>query len=381
VRWAWAEIDLDAISHNVHVVRRAVAPSGVWAVVKADAYGHGAVDVARTALAAGAQGLCVALVEEGIALRRAGIAAPVLLLSEQPAEQAGDIVAHDLQPTVSTVDGVTVLAAAVLRNPTRARIHVHLKLDTGMHRAGAQPAGAVEMVRAIVADPCLELASIFTHLAMADEPSAAANALQVRRFDAAVDDVRAAGYDVPLVHIANSAAALALPDTRRDLVRLGIAMYGIEPGPGVADLCGELRPALSLHARVSSVRQVAAGEGVSYGWRHVFTTETKVATVPIGYADGVPRRLFGTGGEVLVHRTRRPIVGVVTMDQLMVDCGDLPVAVGDDVVLLGAQRDGTGSDARGDAIPAEEWAARLGTIGYEIVCGISKRITRRPANS
>lgn len=376
MRWAWAEVDLEAIAHNVAVVRRIVAPSGVWAVVKADGYGHGAVGVARTALAAGAEGLCVALVEEGVALREAGVTAPILLLSEQPPEQAAEIVAFELQPTLASPEGVAAISAAIGGAPG-APFAVHLKLDTGMHRAGAQPGDALEMVKAIIGSRALRLASIFTHLATADEPSAPANALQLRRFDEALAEIRAPGYEVPLVHIANSAGALALPETRRDFVRLGVAMYGIEPGPGVADLCAELRPALSLRARISAVKTVAAGEGVSYGLRHVFDRDTVVATVPIGYADGVPRRLFGTGGEVLIHGARRPIVGVVTMDQLMIDCGDVAVDVGDEVVLIGAQIGAAGCDA----IPAEEWAARLGTIGYEIVCGISKRITRRPAHS
>jgi len=377
VRWAWAEVDLDAIAHNVEVVRRVVAPSAVWAVVKADGYGHGALDVAHAALAAGAEGLCVALVQEGVALREAGVTAPILLLSEQPPEQAEEIVAFDLQPTLASADGVAAMSAAGALGGASGRVAVHLKVDTGMHRAGAQPESAVGMVRAIAAAGGLRLASIFTHLATADEPTSPANAIQIGRFDEALAEIRAAGLEVPRVHVANSAAALALADARRDLVRLGIAMYGIEPGPGVADLCADLRPALSLHARVSAVKTVAAGEGISYGLRHVFDRDTVVATVPIGYADGVPRRLFGTGGEVLLHGARRPIVGVVTMDQLMIDCGDTPVAVGDEVVLIGAQIGGAGCDA----IPAEEWAARLGTIGYEIVCGISKRITRRPAHS
>jgi alanine racemase len=374
MRWAWAEIDLDAIANNVGVVRRAVAPSAVWAVVKADGYGHGAIDVARTALGAGVDGLCVAVVQEGVELRRAGIVAPILLLSEQPFEQANEIIGADLQPTVCTPAGIDALALAARARSLTTPVPVHLKLDTGMHRAGADPHDAVAMVRAIAGYEELRLASVFTHLAMADEPSAPSNAKQLQRFDDALSALGDAGYEVPLVHIANSAGALALPATHRDLVRLGIAMYGIEPGPGVADLCGGLRPAMSLHARVSAVRTVTAGEGISYGLRHVFTRDTVVATVPIGYGDGVPRRLFGTGGEVLIHGVRRPIVGVVTMDQLMIDAGDLAVSVGDEVVLIGAQCGPAGTDA----IAAEEWATRLGTIGYEIVCGISKRIVRRP---
>ena len=370
-RWAWAEIDLDAIAHNVGVVAQAVAPAAVWAVVKADAYGHGATQVAHAALEAGASGLCVALVQEGVTLRADGITAPILLLSEQHGH-AEAIVANGLTPTLYSVGEAEALDVAA-RSAGRTPLDVHVKIDTGMHRVGVQPAGAVALVAAITAMAGLRFAGVFTHLAVADEPTSPANALQLGRFDAVLDDLRRAGIEPPVVHAANSAAALAMPEARHDLVRLGIAMYGIEPGAGVRHLCGDLRPALSLHARVSMVKTVAAGEGVSYGLRHVCPADTRVATVPIGYADGVPRRLFGTGGEVLVHGLRRPIIGVVTMDQLMIDCGDLPVAVGDEVVLIGGQAGPHGSDA----ITAEEWATRLGTIGYEIVCGVSKRIERR----
>ncbi|MCU1399955.1 MAG: alr [Acidimicrobiales bacterium] len=376
MRWAWAEVDLAAIAHNIEVVRRTLVsdgttPAAVWAVVKADGYGHGAVSVARAALDAGAVGLCVALTQEGVALRDAGVSAPILVLSEQPAEDAAAIVAHALIPTVYTPAGITALDGAARGGA--ARVGVHLKVDTGMHRAGAQPAEAVAAADAIAGSAGLHLAGVFTHLAVADEPGAPSNTLQLDRFDEVLAALRAAGHEPPVVHAANSAATLTLPAARRDLVRLGIAMYGIEPGPEISRVCGELRPALSLHARVSLVKTVSAGEGVSYGLRHVFEREAVVATVPIGYADGVPRRLFGNGGEVLLHGRRVPIVGVVTMDQLMIDCGDLQVAVGDEVVLIGAQRGSAGSDA----ITAEEWAARLGTIGYEVVCGISKRIDRR----
>ena len=367
MRWAWAEVNLDAIANNVTVVRAAVAPSEVWAVVKADGYGHGAVAVARAAIAAGATRLCVALTQEGVALRQAGIDAPILLLSEQPPDDAEAIVANALTPTVYSMGAIEEIAAVA--QPGDA---VHLKIDTGMHRVGASPDDAVDLAAAVAAAG-LHLEGVFTHLAMADEPGAASNELQLRRFDDTIESLAAAGHRPSIVHAANSAAALALPDSRRDAVRLGIALYGIEPGPAVSDLCAGLRAALSLHARVSMVKQVAAGEGISYGLRHRFAAPATVATVPIGYADGVSRRLFQTGGEVLVHGKRLPIVGVVTMDQLLLDCGDVEVAVGDEVVLIGGQVGRHGSDA----VPAEEWAARLGTIGYEVVCGISGRVPRR----
>ncbi len=221
--------------------------------------------------------------------------------------------------------------------------------------------------------PTLRLEGVATHLATADQPGHPAVAAQLAAFDRVLAELDAEQARPPLVHVANSAAALAVPAARHSLVRAGIALYGIEPGPGVAHLCRDLRPALTLRARVSYVKRVAAGEGISYGLRHTFERDTNVATVPLGYADGVPRRLFEQGGQVLIGGRRRPIVGVVTMDQLMVDCGDDPVAIGDEVVLIGTQTGPAGTAQ----IRAEEWAERLGTIGYEIVCGISRRIERR----
>ena len=375
VRWAWADVDLDAIAHNVEHLRAVVAPSAVWAVVKANGYGHGAVEVARAAMVAGAQGLCVALAEEGAQLRVAGIDAPILVLSEQPVEAADDIVRFRLMATVYTVEFVEALASAA-RGRGVGGVPVHLKIDTGMQRVGVAVDGAAAMVAAVEAHaPALRLVGVFTHLALADEPDDPFTADQLGRFDDAVD-----ALSLPpgvLVHAANSAGALAHPDARRSFVRAGIAIYGISPGHGVDELCGSLRPAMSLRARVSYVKRVAAGSRISYGLRHVFERDTTVATVPIGYADGVPRRLFETGGEVLIGGRRRPVVGVITMDQLMVDCGDDSVEIGDEVVLIGSQ-DGPGGR---EIIRAEDWADRLGTIGYEIVCGIGGRVPRRHARN
>jgi len=371
-RWAWVDVDLDAIRHNVDVLRTVVAPSDVWVVVKANGYGHGAPEVAAAALDAGAAGLCVALVEEGVELRAHGIDAPILVLSEQPSESAATIVANDLTPTVYTNGFIDAVAAAVLA-AGRTECPVHVKVDTGMQRVGARPeavAGLVTRVRE--QSPALRLAGLFTHLAVADEPDDEFTTVQLGRFDEVVS-VTGVAEGVAL-HAANSAGALAHPAARRSFVRAGIAVYGVSPGHGVDDLCGDLRPALALRARVSFVKKVSAGSRISYGLRHTFDRDTTVATVPIGYADGVPRRLSSTGGEVLIAGRRRPIVGVVTMDQLMVDCGPAdPVAVGDEVVLIGEQvgRDGP------QRIRAEDWADRLGTIGYEIVCGIGTRVPRR----
>jgi alanine racemase len=213
------------------------------------------------------------------------------------------------------------------------------------------------------------LAGAFTHLAVADHPDDPYNTLQIESLNEVVRTLALAGHQPPLVHAANSAATLALPESRFDVVRAGIAIYGISPGAALDQLAGALRPALSLRARVSHVKQVVAGDRISYGLRHRFANNTTVATLPLGYADGVPRRLFAAGGEVLIGGRRRPIVGVVTMDHLMVDCGNDDITIGDEGVLIGSQ--GV------ESILATEWADRLGTIGYEVVCGISARIDRR----
>ena len=368
-RWAWAEVDLGAVRHNIAHIREVVAPSAVWAVVKADGYGHGAIDVARAAIDAGAEGLCVALTSEGIELRRAGIDAPILLLSEQPEDNAPHIVRYRLTPSVYTR---RFLDALVAEGP--AGMPVHFKIDTGMQRVGAHPHAVPAFVACVEERaPAIRLAGVFTHLADADDPNDRATLHQLEQFDTALRHIS----DGPLVHAANSAAALSCPDSRRSLVRIGIAMYGLSPGHGVDHLCGELRPAMELLARVSYVKQVRAGSRISYGSRHTFDRDTTVATIPIGYADGVPRRLSTTGGGVLIGGRLRPIVGSITMDQLMVDCGDDEVRVGDDVVLIGEQ-DGPDGPV---SIRAEEWADRLGTIGYEIVCGISQRVPRVPRRS
>jgi len=368
-RWAWAEVDLDAIAHNVGEIRRLSAPSAVWAVVKANGYGHGAVPCAKAALAAGAEGLCVALTEEGLALRVAGIDAPVLVLSQQPPEQFDALATADLTPVLYEPWAVDAFAAAVVRAGRRDQ-PVHVKVDTGMHRVGASIGDVVALAeRVAAAAPTLRLDGLASHLAVADEPEDPFTSLQMQRLDDALASLRAAGIDPPLVHLANSAGALAHPAARRSFVRAGIAIYGIEPGPEVPALALTLRPAMSLRARVSFVRRIGAGERISYGLRHCFDQETTVATLPIGYADGVPRRLAACGGEVLIGGRRRAITGVVTMDQLMVDCGDDDVSAGDEAVLIGEQG--------GDRIRAEDWAAALDTIGYEIVCGISARVPRR----
>ena len=367
-RWAWAEVHTGLISHNVAIVAQRTAPVPVWVVVKANGYGHGAVPVANAALAGGATGLCVAIVDEGVALRRAGITAPILLLSEQPPELADLIVGYQLTPTVTTTRGAAVLAASAAA--ADQTINVHIKVDTGMHRVGVSPEEAVSLASFISSYESLNIEGVYTHFAVADEPSHVANVAQLNSFNTVLENLSARGINPPLVHAANSAASLANEASRFTMVRLGIAAYGLRPGAGVADLCAGLIPAMSLKARVSAVRWVEAGEAVSYGLTRPLTKGSLIATVPIGYADGVPRALGRTNVQVLVNGVPRTIAGTVTMDQLMIDCeSDSSVMVGDEVVLIGKQGE--------QSVTADDWADALGTIGYEIVCGISSRIFRR----
>jgi alanine racemase len=367
-RWAWAEVHTGLISHNVAIVAQRTAPVQVWAVVKANGYGHGAVQVANAALAGGATGLCVAIVDEGVALRRAGITVPILLLSEQPAELADLIVGYQLTPTVTTTRGAAVLAASAAA--ADQTVKVHIKVDTGMHRVGVAPNEVVSLASFISSYESLTIEGIYTHFAVADDPSHPANAAQLSAFNTVLENLSSHGINPPLVHAANSAAALANEPSRFTMVRLGIAMYGLRPGAGVADLCAGLIPAMSLKARVSAVRWVEAGEAVSYGLVRPLTKGSLIATVPIGYADGVPRALGRTNIQVLLNGVPRSFAGTITMDQLMIDCeSDSSVMVGDEVVLIGKQGE--------HSVTADDWAEALGTIGYEIVCGISPRIFRR----
>jgi alanine racemase len=367
-RWAWAEVHTGLIQHNVAIVAQRVAPAQVWTVVKANAYGHGAVPVAQAALAAGATGLCVAIVDEGVALRRAGITAPILLLSEQPAELAEFIVGYGLTPTVTSTRGAATIANAAAA--AQRVVKVHLKIDTGMHRVGVAPDEAVMLAKFITSFPSLELEGVFTHFAVADEPEHEANARQLSTFLSTLDQLAQAQIVPPLIHAANSAAALADEESRFTLVRSGITTYGLTPGEGVNELCAGLIPAMSLKGKVSAVRWIEANDAVSYGLRRPVTQASLIATVPIGYADGIPRALGATDIAVLINGKPRHFAGTVTMDQVMIDCGsDSAVTVGDEVVFIGRQGD--------HVVTADDWARATGTIGYEIVCGISSRIHRR----
>jgi alanine racemase len=381
-----AIVDLGAVSHNVAEFVRIAAPAKVCAVVKADGYGHGAVQSAEAALRGGATWLAVAMVEEAIELRDAGITAPTLLLSEFPLAAASAIVQHDMTATVYSSARIQALnTAAVAANQV---VNVHLKIDTGMHRVGAHPSEVVALVTELASCPGLRHTGTFTHFAIADSPGDPYTEEQVVRFNLALDAMRLAGFNPGIVHAANSAGSLAHDMARLDMVRLGVSMYGNDPDSALPAYAYDvkLQPVLSLISAISHVKVVPAGARISYGLRHEFKVDSIVATVPIGYADGVPRSLSSNGGEVLIGGRRMPIVGRVTMDQIMVDCGPvtslaqtnadgvlvngaptMPVS-GDEVVLLGTQGN--------ESISPWDWALMLDTIAYEITCSITKRVPR-----
>ncbi|MGH9032779.1 MAG: alanine racemase [Acidimicrobiia bacterium] len=369
-RRVWGEVDLGALRGNVARLCETAAPAQLLAVVKANGYGHGAHEVARAAVDAGARWLGVATVWEGVELtrRRPRLPVPILVLSEPTNTVAAEaVVARGLTPVVYTLPGIERLAKAMVDVGARDPLPVHLKVDTGMHRVGCVPDEAVVLAETIAARDELALEGVCTHFAVADEPDNPYTPAQITRFEAVVAALGSRGLRPRLVHASNSAGLLAFPDARYDLVRVGIALYGVPPVRALADRV-PLEPVLTIKARVSHVQWLDAGERVSYGLRYTLPARARIATVPVGYADGVPRNLGLRGGEVLVGGHRHPIAGTVTMDQLLVDVGEAEVRVGDEVVLIGRQGD--------EQVTALEWAEHLETIGYEIVCGIGSRVPR-----
>ena len=361
-----ATIDLAALRHNVAVLAEQAGTLQLWAVVKANAYGHGAVQCAQAALAAGAHGLCVALTQEAVELRTAGIDAPIMVLSEQPVSDAPILVAHRVVCVAYNEHYISALASAAATQAERTL--VHLKIDTGMHRVGVAPAAAVARAQMIAHSKHLVLDGVMTHLATADDPTHSATMQQVAAFTDAVRDIRAVVPDLQHVHVANSAATLRELGIDCTLVRAGIALYGLQPGAGVASLVAGLQPVMALRTRVLHVQRLAAGQGVSYGLRTVLDRDSTIATLPLGYADGIARRAWQTSARVLVGGRARRIVGVVTMDQMMVDCGDDAVAVDDEAVIFGTQSQ--------QSVTVDDWATALDTISYEVVCAISPRVPR-----
>jgi alanine racemase len=361
-----AEIDLDALRENVRLLADSAGDAELWAVVKANAYGHGSVPCAKAALTAGASGLCVALTQEAVELRESGIEAPIMVLSEQPIGDIALLVRHGVICVAYNEHYITALDAESGRQGTRTL--VHLKVDTGMHRVGVGPSDAQSRARTIAGLSHLTLDGLMTHLATADDPGHPATKRQIDEFRKVLHAVKSSAPHLRHVHVANSAATLRQLLPEATMVRVGISMYGLQAGDGVADLSSSLRAVMSLVTRASHVQRVRAGEGVSYGLRAVLEHDTNIVTLPLGYADGVARRSWATPARVLLGGKPRRIVGVVTMDQMMVDCGDDEIRIGDEAVIFGRQ---------GNAVVrVEDWAAALDTITYEVVCAVSDRVPR-----
>ena len=363
-----AVVDLGAIAHNVGVLAEHAGSAQLMAVVKADGYGHGAVPVARAALAAGAAELGVATVDEALTLRAGGITAPVLAWLHRPGTDFAPALNADVQIAVSSLRQLAELLDAVRRTGRTATVTV--KADTGMNRNGVGPGDYPALITALgraAAEGAIRLRGLMSHLACADEPGHPANTAQARRFAALRAQAAAQGVNFEVAHLANSAAAMTRPDLACDMVRPGIAVYGLAPVPDRGDL--GLVPAMTLKSVVVLVRSVAAGDAVSYGGTWVAGRDTTVALLPIGYADGVPRALSGRF-QVLINGRCRPSVGRVCMDQFVVDLGPGPadVAEGDEAVLFGPGR-------RGEPT-AQDWADALGTIHYEVVTGLHGRVGR-----
>ena len=360
----WAEIDLSAIRHNIGVLRSIAAGAEVMGVVKGYAYGHGNPECAAAMLGGGATRLGVARVAEALHLREAGIEAPIHVFTEPPPHAAETLVANDLVAAVYTEPFASALSDAAVA--AGRKVPVHVKLDTGMHRVGLLSddiPGAIERLALL---PGLEIEGVWSHLAVADVPDHPFTRKQLDLFAELVARIEGAGIEVRYRHIANSAATMSVPESHYDLVRCGIASFGLWPSPALADM-KDLRPALSLRARVNMTKRLQAGEALSYGLRYEVEREGRVVTVPAGYADGYDRRLSGRA-DVLVRGKRYKVSGTVCMDQFMVDVGEDPVEVGDIVTLIGADGD--------QRIGAEELAEHIGTINYEVTTRIPSRVPR-----
>ncbi len=364
---AWAEIDKVALYQNLRQIQQLLRhPTQLMAVVKADAYGHGALTVARTAIEAGAGGLCVATVSEGIQLRQGGIKATILLLGATNTPEQVKAIAHwQLEPTLCNPQQALVFSETL--SGLNQTLPVHLKLDTGMTRLGMPWQDAIEFVRLVQQLPNLEIASVYSHLATADSPDPTVMRQQHERFKNAIAQLQAGGITPPRLHLANSAATLTDSALHYDWVRVGLALYGLYPAQHLQKLI-HLKPVMQVKARITQIKTIPPGTGISYGHQFISNRQMRLAVVGIGYADGVPRNLSNRMN-VIIQGQQVPQIGAITMDQLMLDVSDIPnIQVGEIVTLIG--QDGE------EQISADDWAMALGTISWEIICGFKHRLPR-----
>lgn len=365
----WAEVNLDSLAENMRNIRRITSPSAkVLAVVKADAYGHGALEAAQTVLKNGASCLAVACLSEAKQLRRDGITAPILILGVSEKEEAEELVRYDITPAVISYDFAFALSRSAVKLGKTAKIHI--KLDTGMSRigfvAGEDNAAGVAEIKRIAALENIEIEGIFSHFSTADEENDAYTRRQFGVFMDFCTELEAAGVKIPVRHIANSAAIMMYPETHLEMVRAGIILYGLYPSPAVDKSKLALKPVMSMKSKITMIKEKGAGWGVSYGNEYITAPGTKIATVAAGYADGYLRSLAKRAYVELADGVRAKIIGRICMDQCMIDVTNVNnISTGDEVVLFGANQ-----------ITADDVAAWMDTINYEVVCLVSKRIPR-----
>jgi alanine racemase len=366
---AWVEINLGALSHNVQQLKKIVSnTTSILAVVKADAYGHGAVTVAKTALQNGASWLGVATVPEGIQLREAGIQAPIIILGATYTQEQVHAIAHwRLQPTIYSPKQALVFSQELEAINYNSFLPVQVMIDTGMSRLGTNWQDAGEFIQFVASLPCLKINGVYSHLATADSPDNTVMNLQHQRFENAIAQMKALGIKLPCLHFANSAGTLADSSLHYDMVRPGLAIYGLSPAPHLKE-AANLKGVMQVRARVTQVKTIEKGTGVSYGYTYTAPKDMRLAVVGIGYADGVPRNLSNKM-QVLIRGQRVAQIGSITMDQLMLDVSAInDIREGEIVTLLG--QDGN------EEITADDWAAQLCTISWEILCSFKHRLPR-----
>ncbi len=363
--FTFAEVNLGNVSYNISRIKKVILPSTkIMAVVKADGYGHGAAEVSKAALKAGVDYLSVASLKEAMELREAGIESPILILSESIQDGVEKIIDLGLTQTVYTYKLAESLSKEAKVKNRDARIHV--KVDTGMNRVGVAPNDAVSLIKRISALDNIVIEGIFTHFSKAENVKDDFTKKQLESFKKVLTEVETNGFKISIKHAANSAATLFYPETHLDMIRIGLSIYGLYP-PGNSSRPINLKPALSFKTKITYLKRVPKGTPLSYGGTYVTQKETTIATLPVGYADGLSRRLSNKGS-VLIRGKRLPISGNVCMDLTLIDVDNLDVEVGDEVVLIGRQGN--------EEITADEIAELEGTINYEVVCGIGKRVPR-----
>ncbi len=360
----WAEVDLAAIAHNVREVKRWLGPDiHLLPIVKANAYGHGAVEVARTVLKAGADALGVARVEEGVQLRMARVHAPILIMGHTPIWEAEEVVAHALTPTVNSLELAQELSRIAERR--MVSLPVQIKVDTGLIRYGSLPDEAIELAQALHDVANLNLEGVYTHFACGEDEDPNYTREQLQRFQAVVHTLRSRGIEFRFQH-AGHVTNVGMPDLQLNMVRIGLAVYGLSPAPNMAAEM-ELRPAMSLKSRLIRIASIPAGQSVGYARTFEAGRDSRIGTVPIGYGDGLDWRLQNKGC-ALIRGQRVPMVGRVSMDNITIDLTDVEAELDDEVLLLGCQG--------GEGITAEEIAALSGTISYDVPCSITARVPR-----